>query len=222
MAMARRVDDDVRLRWVATLVALAGHGAAIAVLSLMAISTPAAIPASVLSVSWIGEEAPAPAPPEPVIAKPLPTKPKMQARPSAEPVPVAAVAPASVPAAPVPATEPAASAPVAVATPASAPPQPMPVVAPRFDAAYLSNPAPIYPAASRNLGEQGKVFLSVLVTPQGEAQEVRLRTGSGFERLDLAAQEAVRRWKFLPARQGEEAVAAWVVVPVLFSLRRQS
>ena len=58
------------------------------------------------------------------------------------------------------------------------------------------------------------------MTPQGEAKEVRIRTSSGFERLDLAAMEAVRRWKFVPARQGDEAVEAWVVVPILFSLRR--
>jgi protein TonB len=28
----------------------------------------------------------------------------------------------------------------------------------------------------------------------------------------------VRRWKFVPARQGERPVAAWVLVPILFRL----
>ena len=95
-----------------------------------------------------------------------------------------------------------------------------PFIAPLFNADYLSNPAPIYPSASRATGEQGKVFLSVQVSPTGEALEVRLRASSGFDRLDIAALEAVRRWKFVPARQGAEAVTAWVVVPISFSLRR--
>jgi periplasmic protein TonB len=93
-------------------------------------------------------------------------------------------------------------------------------IAPFFNADYLSNPAPTYPPASRATGEQGKVLLSVQVSPTGEALEVRLRASSGFDRLDIAAMEAVRRWKFVPARQGAEAVTAWVVVPISFSLRR--
>lgn len=103
---------------------------------------------------------------------------------------------------------------------ASAGSEAAPIVAPLFNADYLSNPAPTYPAASLAMGEQGKVFLSVQVSPTGEALEVRLRTSSGFERLDAAALETVRRWKFVPARQGAETIAAWVVVPISFSLRR--
>lgn len=228
MMRLRQTDDSSRLRWAATLVALTGHGAAIAALSFVSLNTPAAIPASVLSVSWISEEAPAPTLPEPAIAKPLPPKPKLKSRvqpkPRVEPMPVAAAVPDVVsPMATEPepvVSEPLVSEPAAAPVSAPTPPQPMPVVAPRFDADYLSNPAPVYPSASRHMGEQGKVFLSVLVTPQGEAREVRIRTSSGFDRLDLAAMEAVRRWKFVPARQGDEAVEAWVVVPILFSLRR--
>jgi protein TonB len=47
---------------------------------------------------------------------------------------------------------------------------------------------------------------------------VEIRTSSGVERLDRAALDAVRRWRFVPARQGDTPVDAWVLVPIRFSL----
>jgi periplasmic protein TonB len=90
---------------------------------------------------------------------------------------------------------------------------------PRFDADYLDNPSPNYPPLSRRSGEQGRVLLRVFVEPGGNAGQVLVATSSGFERLDSAAIDAVRRWKFVPARQGENVIAAWVVVPINFSLK---
>ena len=68
------------------------------------------------------------------------------------------------------------------------------------------------------MGETGRVVLRVLVTAAGTPQQVELRTSSGSRRLDGAALEAVRRWKFIPARQGDTPVSAWVLVPILFTL----
>ena len=107
---------------------------------------------------------------------------------------------------------------VAAATPAPAPAA-LPVAPARFDADYLNNPAPAYPPLSRRLGEAGQVLLHVLVGADGAASKVDVRDSSGFERLDRAARDAVRQWRFVPARQGDKAVAAWVLVPVSFSLR---
>ena len=90
---------------------------------------------------------------------------------------------------------------------------------PRFDAGYLKNPAPAYPSASRRLGEEGRVVLRVLVESDGRPAEVTIKTSSGFPRLDQAAEDAVRRWKFVPARKGDEAVRAAVLVPIVFNLR---
>ena len=92
------------------------------------------------------------------------------------------------------------------------------VVAPRFDAAYLNNPEPDYPTLSKRLGEEGRVLLRVLVTPEGLADQVEVRQSSGHTRLDQAALATVRRWRFTPARQGEERVPAWVLVPLSFQL----
>jgi len=106
----------------------------------------------------------------------------------------------------------------APATPINVAPVPAAITAPRFDASYLDNPKPVYPATSRRLGEQGKVLLRVLVSAGGLAEKVELKTSSSFARLDQAAQDAVSRWHFVPARRGEQAIAAWVQVPVIFQL----
>jgi protein TonB len=91
-------------------------------------------------------------------------------------------------------------------------------VEPSYRAAYLSNPPPDYPRVSRRMGEEGKVALRVHITVDGHADEVVLYQGSGFERLDRAAMEAVRRWRFVPARRGRDNVPGWVLVPIQFSL----
>lgn len=128
---------------------------------------------------------------------------------------IAIAAPASANAIPVARAETVASAP-----PPPAPAAPAaPTVPPVFDADYLANPAPAYPALSRRLGEEGQALVRVFVTPEGRAERVELARSSGHERLDRSALEAVARWRFLPARQGTVAVAAHVLVPVNFVLR---
>lgn len=178
------------------------------------------------------EPAPVETPPQPQTSRPLELRPSRKpaaprvaqphSRPRHPPAPAAAVSETAADE-----REPAASPnPVSAAAgpevAAEAAPQPVAAIAtaPRFDAAYLNNPAPEYPRRSRRAGEAGKVVLRVLVTPEGSAGEVRLRDSSGFEQLDEAAIAAVRRWRFVAARQGDTAVAEWVVVPLRFDLDR--
>ncbi len=101
---------------------------------------------------------------------------------------------------------------------AAVPPPPVPVTAPIFSANYLENPPPRYPAVSRRLGEQGRVVLRVRVNERGSADAVEIRRSSGHPRLDDAARETVLRWRFVPAKRGEQPVAAWVLIPVSFRL----
>jgi periplasmic protein TonB len=93
------------------------------------------------------------------------------------------------------------------------------LTAARFDADYLHNPAPAYPAQSRRLKEEGTVLLLVRVSVEGTPLSVEIRNSSGFERLDEAGLQAVRQWRFVPAKRGSENVAASVLVPIQF--RRQ-
>jgi periplasmic protein TonB len=104
-----------------------------------------------------------------------------------------------------------------VAAPVVAP-TPAPITAARFDADYLQNPKPVYPPMSRRFGEEGKVVLRVRVSSQGLPLAVEVKQSSSYTRLDEAAKAAVERWRFVPARQGSEAVEAWVLVPLNFTL----
>ena len=61
--------------------------------------------------------------------------------------------------------------------------------------------------------------LNSLVNEDGSVERLKLAQSSGYERLDQSALDAVRRWKFVPAKQGERAIAAWVMVPVVFNLK---
>ncbi|MFT7229382.1 MAG: protein TonB [Methylophilaceae bacterium] len=89
---------------------------------------------------------------------------------------------------------------------------------PKFGVSYLNNPVPSYPRFSRRKGEEGRVLLKVLVTAKGGPGQVEVENSSGYKRLDEAAINAVQNWRFIPARKGAEALSAYVLVPVKFSL----
>ena len=91
-------------------------------------------------------------------------------------------------------------------------------IGPLFDADYLHNPKPTYPLIARRLRLEGTTVVRVLVSPAGKAEIVRLETSSGSNILDQAALSAVQGWSFVPARQGNQPVSAWVDVPIRFRL----
>jgi protein TonB len=109
---------------------------------------------------------------------------------------------------------------------ADAKPEPAPPTAeiapPAFNATYLQNPAPRYPLMARRNGEQGTVTLRVLVTREGLPARVSIERSSGSSQLDGAALETVKTWRFVPARQGQESIEAWVLVPIVFRLEGTS
>jgi protein TonB len=79
---------------------------------------------------------------------------------------------------------------------------------------------PSYPAAARRLGIEGTTLLRVFVLDDGRVGEVQIQNSAGHPALDRAAAEAVRRWRFDPARKGADAVSVWVLLPVEFHLTR--
>lgn len=89
---------------------------------------------------------------------------------------------------------------------------------PSSNADYLNNPAPVYPALSQRLGEQGKVVIRVLIGRDGTALRGDIHQSSGFERLDQAALHAVMSWRYVPGQRGGVAQDMWFNVPVNFSL----
>ncbi|WP_051228754.1 energy transducer TonB [Paludibacterium yongneupense] len=160
--------------------------------------------------------------PRPAPAPPRRTAPPIAPHHDARPLPARPAATAATrasrpgsSAAPAPATT---AAPASAAPPAPSPKDEAAPTPPRIDASGLDNPAPLYPAASRRLGEQGQVLLDVHILADGRVGEARLRRSSGFDRLDTAALAAVRRWHYRPAHRGDEAIAFWYVQPIAFTL----
>ena len=83
---------------------------------------------------------------------------------------------------------------------------------------YDKNPAPEYPRRARQLGHEGTVLLNVRVNPNGGVEEVKIAASSGHSLLDESALVSVKTWRFKPARRGDQPVAAWVRVPVRYTL----
>ena len=82
----------------------------------------------------------------------------------------------------------------------------------------IKGPPPAYPREARAKGWTGKVRVRVLISEQGTVKDAVIALGSGHAGLDEAARQALQRWLFSPAYKEGRAVAAWVVVPVLFKL----
>lgn len=150
--------------------------------------------------------------------KPLPVKQRVERPPEPQQIITSTVDAPAPPLAPTPPPP----APVVAAAPTPVQPAPAvvaPVIPPNFQADYLDNPPPVYPALSRRMGEQGKIVLRMLVNAKGTADKVELRRSSGSSRLDDAALDVVKRWRFVPAKQGDQPVAAWLLIPITFSLK---
>lgn len=85
-------------------------------------------------------------------------------------------------------------------------------------ARYRDTPRPDYPESARREGHQGRVLLRVLVDDQGRAKTVEINNSSGSAALDHAAAETLRRWRFHPARYGNQPVESWLRIPIEFRL----
>jgi periplasmic protein TonB len=85
-------------------------------------------------------------------------------------------------------------------------------------ARYRDTPRPEYPDSARREGSEGSVLLRVLVDEQGRSKKIEINSSSGTPALDHAAMQALRRWRFHPARYRDQAVESWLRVPIEFRL----
>ena len=83
---------------------------------------------------------------------------------------------------------------------------------------YLRNPPPVYPAAARRLGQEGRVLLCVDVDARGRPTGITVKASSGFSLLDNAAVLAVQRWVFSPGTVASIPTASRVSIPIRFRL----
>lgn len=170
---------------------------------------------------------PPPAPPLPV-KKPEPIKPQVKPMPKKLP-PIVRKAPDVTPAEVAPTekvVEPQPAAPISTSAQTSTTSNSKatteteePFTEANFRANYASNPKPEYPAIAKSRDWQGKVMLRVQVSAEGLSDSVQVEKSSGHDLLDECAVDAVKRWRFIPAKRGETSVASSVLVPINFSLR---
>lgn len=118
-------------------------------------------------------------------------------------------------------------APRPLAAPTSAPPAP-PALPPGPPATIqgrdlatrmISGKPPRYPLESRRKREQGTVVLSLILGTDGRVASISLAQSSGFPRLDEAARDAVRTWRWEPTIRNGEPVQVKGLVEIPFILQ---
>jgi protein TonB len=183
----------------------------------------------VVPVEFIAPAVPPVIKPPPELPKPPPSIKTPVAAPTPTPMPPVASAPVPMPLAiadPTPSANapsglthaPAVVAPVVAAPSAPAPPPVPKLELPSSDADYLHNPKPKYPNLSVARNEQGTVRLLVLVGADGKSKDVKIKTSSGFERLDRAARDAVFGWTFVPGKRAGVPEEMWYDLSMPFKL----
>lgn len=177
----------------------------------------------------VEEPPPPPPPPEPEApqededaVKEPPLKPVEKPKPIEKPKPVVKPKPVQKPqppkpAPPAPAAPAVPAAPTAPAAPAAAP-GPIKETAAVSGLASLGNPPPQYPALALRRNWEGSVGLKIKVLPNGRAGSVEVIKSSGKQALDDAAVDAVRNWKFVPAKRGDTPIEGFATQTIAFKL----
>ncbi len=82
----------------------------------------------------------------------------------------------------------------------------------------LKRRAPVYPTLARNKGYEGTSVFIATINPDGTIKDLQLSQTSGHAILDKAAKEALRHWKFAPAKRNGTTVASQLRIPIVFRL----
>ncbi|APL94642.1 energy transducer TonB [Sphingobium indicum] len=86
-------------------------------------------------------------------------------------------------------------------------------------AQMIAGKPPRYPVESRRKREQGTVVLALTLGLDGAVESLSIARSSGFPRLDNAARDAVRGWRWRPVMRDGQAVRVKGVVEIPFVLR---
>ncbi len=79
-----------------------------------------------------------------------------------------------------------------------------------------------YPDIAREAGIEGEVLIRFFVDKKGRVRETVVLDGLPHTGLNEAACEALRKTRFLPAKQRERSVGVWVAITVNFQLHHSS
>lgn len=83
---------------------------------------------------------------------------------------------------------------------------------------YEKRVLPVYPFQARRFGREGKVLLRLTVDENGMVQQVEVVKDPGYG-FAAAAEDAVRRSRFSPARRDGHPIISRALLPVSFTLR---
>lgn len=174
-----------------------------------------------LRLSVVNLTPPAPPPPQEA-PPPPPSKPQIVV-----PAPVVRLVAASPQIATTPIPQPIAISAPSVMAPAptvalAAPSPPSTVQGGDLSTQMVSGKPPRYPIESRRKHEQGTVVLALTLGTDGAVEAVSIARSSGFSRLDDAARDAVRKWRWRPMIQQGRAVKVKGVVEIPFVLQSAS
>ena len=81
-----------------------------------------------------------------------------------------------------------------------------------------NNPPPKYPLIARKRGWEGTVLLSVTVNEDGTVDNIEIEKSTGFQILDDVSLQTIKKWFFVPAKQGNNNIKDIIKIPVRFSL----
>ncbi len=79
---------------------------------------------------------------------------------------------------------------------------------------------PDYPEAARRSGISGRVVARFLVTADGHVSRISIVSAQPTGIFDQSVLAALGKWKFRPARFKGREVAAWVMLPIRFDLKK--
>ncbi len=107
-------------------------------------------------------------------------------------------------------------------TPAAPPPPAVPDSEARLDPRNRRNQVTEadYPTQSVRLREEGAPVLSIYVLEDGTVGDAKLLQSCGIERLDKAALQLVKRFKYAPAIKDGKPIAAWKSQTITFKLTK--
>jgi len=86
--------------------------------------------------------------------------------------------------------------------------------------AYGENMPPAYPEVARLRGYEGIVLIAAEILPNGRVGETKIKKSSGYAVLDQSALDAVKPWRFEPAKKAGQPFTMWVEVPIKFVLQK--
>lgn len=87
---------------------------------------------------------------------------------------------------------------------------------------YKENAPPVYPETARARGYEGIVLVFAEILSDGRVGKIKIGKSSGYAILDQSAIQAVKPWKFEPAKKSGTPFAAWVELPIKFILHNNS